>query len=68
MEFSGTPENWTGLWGPDENIVNDKSGFDLFKKSYVTPSSAVISKSLLIKLDGFNPQPEVHACEDLDLG
>jgi glycosyltransferase involved in cell wall biosynthesis len=67
MEFSGTPENRTGLWGPDENNVNDKPGFDLFKKSYVTPSSAVISKSLLIKLDGFNPQPEVHACEDLDL-
>lgn len=67
MEFSETPENWTSLWGPDGNSVNDMPEFDLFRKSYVTPSSAVIRKSLLDELNGFNLQPEVHMCEDLDL-
>jgi len=67
MEFSESPENWTRLWGPDGNKVGDNPGFDLFSKSYVTPSSAVIRKSLLIQLNGFNTQPEVHMCEDLEL-
>jgi len=67
MEFSGSPENCSGLWGPDGNKVNDYQGFDLFCKSYITPSSAVIRKSLLIELNGFNQAPEVRACEDLEL-
>ena len=67
MEFSGSPEKWSGLWGPAGNKVNENPSFDLFQKSYITPSSAVISKSLLLKLNGFNTQSEVHMCEDLDL-
>lgn len=67
MLFTGSPEQWSGLWGPPRNMMGDKPAFELFNKSYVTPSSAIIRKSLLIELNGFNTAPEVHMCEDLDL-
>ena len=67
MEFTDSPGDWAALWGPDENKNDEYPGFQLFCKSYVTPSSAVIRKSLLLELNGFNPKREVHACEDFDL-
>ena len=67
MTFQGFTENWSGTWGPLNEVMDDNVALDLFHRSYITPSSAVIRKSLLVELNGFRTEPEINACEDLDL-
>lgn len=67
MVFTGSPENWSSLWGPPNGVLGDNLALELFHASYVTPSSSVIKKSLLLEMNGFCEEPEFNACEDLDL-
>ncbi|MEO8614567.1 MAG: glycosyltransferase family 2 protein [Luteolibacter sp.] len=67
MAFKDSPENWSGTWGPPNGVMDDNVALELFHISYITPSSAVIRKSLLTEMNGFRTEPEINACEDLDL-
>jgi glycosyltransferase involved in cell wall biosynthesis len=65
--FTDNPNDHSGTWGPPNEAVETHPGYDLFKCSYITPSSAIIRTSAILKLNGFNTDPKVHMCEDHDL-
>jgi GT2 family glycosyltransferase len=67
IQFRDYPENNSGMWGPHPEDLTGNFHFALFARSFITPSSTLIRRRLLIELGGFNTSPNVHMCEDLDL-
>jgi GT2 family glycosyltransferase len=67
IQFQDRPENDSGMWGPHPEDLTGNFHFALFARSFITPSSTLIRRELLMELGGFNTSPNVHMCEDLDL-
>lgn len=66
-QFHAVPEDDMGNWGPDIHDLGDAFPMALFTKSFITPSATLVRRQLLLDLLGFNTDPRVHMCEDLDL-
>lgn len=67
LMFTDNPAEWHGTWGPSTSANTTHPGFDLLQSSYITPSSAIIRRSSLLEIGGFNTDPKAHMCEDHDL-
>lgn len=57
----------TGEWGPDSDEWTGNPAWSLFCKSFIQPSATLIRRSTLMDLGGFDTDPRIHMCEDLDL-
>lgn len=66
-QFCEKTDDSLGLWGPQPGETGDKLPMALFERSFITPSATLIRRDLLLELDGFDTDPRVHLCEDLDL-
>ncbi len=66
-QFNSDPTDEMGTWGPASHDMGENMLLALFEKSFITPSATLIRRELLLKLGGFNTDPRVHMCEDLDL-
>ena len=57
----------TGAWGPDSDTWKQTPAWSLFQKNFIQPSATLIRRSALLEVNGFDTDPRVHMCEDLDL-
>jgi glycosyltransferase involved in cell wall biosynthesis len=55
------------LWGPQGGDLDAKLDYRLFLSNFITPSSVIARRASLLELGGFNTDPKIHMCEDLDL-
>ena len=67
MQFKDVPGENLGLWGPPDGMIDSTLPLRLFESNFITPSAVIARKDLLTRLSGFNTDPKVHMCEDLDL-
>lgn len=66
-EFSENPRESTSLWGPPDGTNEHNFDLRLYQNSFITPSSVVVRKSILVVMGGFSTDPKLHMCEDMDL-
>jgi glycosyltransferase involved in cell wall biosynthesis len=66
-QFAESLHDAMPTWGPDESDLGTSFTRRLFEKSFITPSATLIRKEKLLAVNGFNTDPRVHMCEDLDL-
>lgn len=67
LQFQNSPDDGTEVWGPREDDIDTMLAFRLFKCNFITPSAVIARRSCLNELGGFNTDPDIHMCEDLDL-
>jgi len=66
-QFNEDPADNMSTWGPDPDDVGENMPIALFEKSFITPSATLVRRHLLLESGGFDTDPRVHMCEDLDL-
>lgn len=66
-QFKEDPGDSLGIWGPVEDEDFKDLAVKLYFRCFITPSATLIRRSMLMELGGFNDDPRVHMCEDLDL-
>lgn len=67
IQFKNEPEETLGTWGPTDSQLGSRLAYQLYLSNFITPSAVIIRRSSLLELEGFNTNPEIHMCEDLDL-
>jgi glycosyltransferase involved in cell wall biosynthesis len=67
MQFRDDPADVLGVWGPNDQIMDETLPFRLFRSNFITPSAVIARRSTLLALGGFGTDPDLHMCEDLDL-
>lgn len=66
-QFREDPEDALPHWGPLASEDFSNLAVKLYFRCFITPSATLIRRSLLLTHGGFNDDPRVHMCEDLDL-
>lgn len=66
-QFNQDPADNMATWGPSPEDMGENMAISLFEHSYITPSATLIRRALLNEVNGFDTDPRVHMCEDLDL-
>lgn len=66
-QFRDQPDDELGTWGPRGSIPAPQFPLALFEYSFITPSATLIRRTRLLEAGGFDTDPRLHMCEDLDL-
>jgi len=66
-QFRQDPNDELGLWGPGVEDLGEGMAMAILAKSFITPSSTLIRRAVLLECGGFDTDPKVHMCEDQDL-
>jgi len=65
VTFDSETGHLMGIWGPGKG---ERESFPqgLFHRNFITPSTVVLRREVFDQVGGFDPSPEIQACEDLE--